>query len=95
MKKVVIQVFTMEDNQTYCAKCCKTINVINRMVDAFPEFVDQVDVQYKEDSPIEAENEYREFQRPVVVINNTIYSHGHVPIIKKLSREVINLLNQA
>jgi hypothetical protein len=95
VKNVEIKVFIMEANQNQCAKCCKTINVIDRMVDAFPEFRDRVNVQYTEDSPDETKNEYREFQRPVVVINNTIFSHGHVPIIKKLSREVISILNES
>ena len=94
VKKVVIQVFIIENDPNKCAKCCKTINVIDRMVDAFPEFGDKVDVQYTEDSLDENENEYSDFQRPVVVINDTIFSHGHVPIIKKLSREVLNILNE-
>lgn len=92
MKKVVIEVFVKENQGKECAKCCKTIIIIDRMVDAFPEFRDKVDVEYKEDSPDEKENEYRDLQRPVIVINNTIFSHGHVPIIKKMSREVISLL---
>ena len=95
MKKVDIQVFIVENDPNRCAKCCKTINIIDRMMDAFPEFGEQVEVKYFEDSPDESKNRYREFQRPVVIINNAIFSHGHVPIIKKLSREVINLLNQA
>jgi hypothetical protein len=95
VKNVEIKVFIIENDPNKCAKCCKTINVIDRMIDAFPEFGDRVDVQYTEDSPDESKNEYREFQRPVVVINNTIFSHGHVPIIKKMSREVISLLNQS
>ena len=94
VKKVVIQVFIIENDPNKCAKCCKTINVIDRMVKAFPEFGDQVEVQYTEDSPNEAENEYRDFQRPVVVINDTIFSYGHVPIIKKMSREVIGILKE-
>ncbi len=85
----------MENNQLQCAKCCKTISVIDRMVDAFPEFGDQVEVQYTEDSPNEAENKYRDFQRPVIFINDAIFSHGHVPIIKKLSREVIGILKES
>jgi hypothetical protein len=95
VKKVDIQVFIVENDPNKCAKCCKTINVIDRMLDAFPEFGDQVDVHYTEDSSDESENEYRDFHRPVVVINNTIFSHGHVPIIKKLSRAVISILNQS
>ena len=91
----MIQVFIMENNELQCAKCCKTINVIDRMVDAFPEFGDQVDIRFIEDSPNEAENEHRDFQRPVIVINGTIFSHGHVPIIKKLSREVIGILKES
>jgi len=95
MKKVEIQVFIIENDQKQCAKCCKTINVIDRMVEAFPEFGDQVNVQYIEDSPDENENKYRDFQRPVIVINDTIFSHGHVPIIKKLSREVVGILKES
>jgi len=95
VKKVEIQVFIVENDPNKCAKCCKTINVINRMMDAFPEFGDQVNVQYTEDSSGGSENIYSEFQRPVVVINNNIFSYGHIPIIKKLSREVISILNQS
>ena len=95
VKKVDIQVFIVENDPNRCAKCCKTINIIDRMLDAFPEFGEQVEVKYFEDSPDESKNQYREFQRPVVVINNTIFSHGHVPIIKKLSRQVISILNES
>ena len=95
VKKVDIQVFIVENDPNKCAKCCKTINVIDRMLDAFPEFRDQVDIHYIEDSSDDSENKYSEFLRPVVVINNTIFSYGHVPIIKKLSREVISILNQS
>jgi hypothetical protein len=93
MKKlVVIQVYITENDPTKCAKCCKTINVLDRMIDAFPEFGDKVDVQYFEDNNSKLEKPYRDLQRPVVVINDTIFSQGHVPIIKKLSREVIAIL---
>jgi hypothetical protein len=92
VKKVVIQVFISENDDSKCAKCCKTINVLDRMIKAFPEFGDNVDVQYTEDSANEIENSYRGLPRPIVIINDKIFSQGHVPIIKKLSREVIALL---
>ncbi len=88
----MIQVFITENDQTKCAKCCKTINVIDRMVDAFPEFTDRVNIQYTEDSLNESEKRYPDLPRPVVVINDSIFSQFHVPIIKKLSREVKGLL---
>ena len=65
---------------------------MNRMMETFPEFKDNVEIQITEDSIDESEIEYKDLNRPVVLINNTIFSHGHVPIIKKLSRDIMSII---
>ncbi|MFX1277336.1 MAG: hypothetical protein ACFFBP_12895 [Promethearchaeota archaeon] len=92
IKKVVIKVFINEDKLNECAKCNKTIQVINRMIEALPDFRDNIEIQYKYKSPEDLETDHANIERPAVIINDSIFSQGHVPIIKKLCKEVIELL---
>ena len=62
------------------------------MMEAFPEFKVNVEVQYIEDPLDASQIEYKDYQRPLVIVNDEIFSHGHVPIIKKLSREVMSII---
>ena len=92
IKKVVIKICINENEPNQCAKCNKTIQVVDRMIEALPDFKDNIELQYISNSAEELETEYGKFERPAVIINDSIFSQGHVPIIKKLCREVLELL---
>lgn len=82
-----------DEEQNLCAKCCKTRNVVERMLEAVPVIKEKIEVIYDNIASIQIIEKFGELDAPVVVINNSIYSEGHVPIIKKLSRAILDLLN--
>ena len=91
-EKIKVKVLISEDEKDFCAKCCKTIQVIKRMMEAIPEFEDNLIVTYKDINSKEITEEFGKLQSPVVLINNDIYSQGHVPIIKKLCYTLLQLV---
>ena len=92
IQKVDLQVFITENEKNECAKCCKTIRVIERMMEAFPNLKDKIELSYKSVNSNEVVDKYGDLTEPVVLINNSIFSEGHVPVIKKLSREILDIL---
>jgi len=92
-QKPILQIVLQEEDN-YCAKCCKTRQVIERMLEAVPNIKENVEINYIYLSPEKIEKGFRHLTLPVVLINEQVFSEGHVPIIKKLSRELLNLLAQ-
>lgn len=95
IEKVLVLILIKEDPENICAKCCKTIQVIDRMIEAIADFKDKVEIIYKDVASKEVIDKYGSLERPVVIINDNIFSEGHVPIIKKLSRELLKILNKS
>ena len=89
--KPILQVFLKEEDN-YCAKCCKTRQVIERMIDAVPEIRANIKLDYQYIAGDKVVNKFGVLTPPVVIINEEIFSEGHVPIIKKLSRELLELI---
>ena len=89
--KPKLQVLLKEEDN-YCAKCCKTRQVIERMFDELPEIKANVELDYENVYEVKMIKEYGDLIPPVVIINHNIFSEGHVPIIKKLSRELLKLI---
>ncbi len=92
IEKPVIQIL-VKDDENLCAKCCKTRNVITRMLEDVPKIKENIELIYEDITSDEVIEKYGVLIPPVIVINNSIYLEGHVPIIKKLGREILNLLN--
>ena len=90
LEKSVLQVVLNENENNFCAKCCKTKNVIDRMIEAFPDFKERLEIQYSDISSEKIFDKYGDLTAPVVILNDIIFSEGHVPIIKKLCRNIIN-----
>ena len=82
-----------DEEQNFCAKCCKTRNVVERMLEEVPVIKEKIEVIYDNIASIQIIEKFGELDAPVIIINNSIYSEGHVPIIKKLSRTILDLLN--
>ncbi|MFX1258029.1 MAG: thioredoxin family protein [Promethearchaeota archaeon] len=82
-----------DDEENYCAKCCKTKNVMETILEKVPIIKKNVKVIYDDITSDKIIEKYGLLTPPVIIINDLIYSEGHVPIIKKLGSEILNLLN--
>ena len=87
--KTKVEILIIEEEGDFCAKCCKTVNVIDKMMETIPELKKNVDVSYRDLKSNENLQKYGELTPPVIMINNVIFSEGHVPIIKKLARNLL------
>jgi len=83
-----------EDPENSCAKCCKTMLVIERMMDTVTIFKDKVEIIYKDVTSDEVIEKYGNLEPPVIFINDILFSQGHVPIIKKLGKKILEMLNE-
>jgi hypothetical protein len=90
INKPLLQVILKEE-ENYCAKCCKTQQVVERMLLEIPLLKEKVDVEYESITTKKNAEKYSNMIPPIVLINGTLFSEGHVPIIKKLSNELIKL----
>ena len=90
-----MHVLLKSEEENYCAKCCKTMNIVERLFASVPEFKDKIDVSYEDIYSPENIEKYGELTPPVITINNHVLTIGHVPIMKKLARELFNLIHPA
>ncbi|MHA1283323.1 MAG: thioredoxin family protein [Promethearchaeota archaeon] len=86
-----VKIVLKEDGENVCAKCCKTQMVIERMLEAIPELKKSFNFEYETLSEEEITKKYGGLIPPAIYINDELYIEGHVPIIKKLSRTLLNL----
>ncbi|MHA1293087.1 MAG: thioredoxin family protein [Promethearchaeota archaeon] len=91
IENIIVQVLIEKNKENQCAKCCKTIQVVERMMETISELKNNVIIAYKNISSEEIFEKYGELEVPVIIINDKIFSQGHVPIIKKLSRKLVEL----
>jgi hypothetical protein len=82
----------LKEEEDYCAKCCKTQQVIERMLNEIPLLKEEVNVDYENIASNENAEKFGGMTPPILLLNNAVFSEGHVPIIKKLSRELLNLI---
>ncbi|MFX1569053.1 MAG: hypothetical protein ACFFCV_11880 [Promethearchaeota archaeon] len=80
------------EEENYCAKCCKTRNIIERMFSSIPEFNDKIDVSYEDIYSPDNKKKYGDLLPPAIAINEQILTEGHVPIMKKLARDLFSLI---
>jgi glutaredoxin len=83
----------LKEEENYCAKCCKTRQVIERMIKEIPILKERINIKYENIELEENLKKYGNVTPPVVIINGIIFSEGQVPIIKKLSSELFKLVN--
>ncbi|MFX1589547.1 MAG: hypothetical protein ACFFC1_15445 [Promethearchaeota archaeon] len=86
--KTKVEILIIEE-ENFCAKCCKTVNVIDKMMETIPGLKDKVEILYSDLNSQENLKKYSELTPPVIMINDVIFSEGHVPIIKKLARTLL------
>jgi hypothetical protein len=92
--KILIQVLLKDEEENYCAKCCKTRNVVERLIEEVPTIRNKTRVIYENISSNEIIEKYGRLTPPVIIIDDKIYSEGHVPILKKLAISLIALLDK-
>ncbi len=95
MSKLVMHVLLKSEEENYCAKCCKTVNIIERMFASIPEFEKKIEVSYEDVYSSDTKKEYGELIPPTIIMEHQILMEGHVPIIKKLARDLFRLIEAA
>ena len=91
--KPVVHVLLNNEEYNYCAKCCKTRNVIEQMIRTLPDLNQKIEVSFEDIEASENIKKYGDLLAPAIVINRTLFSQGHVPIIKKLARELYSMMD--
>ncbi|MFX0077113.1 MAG: thioredoxin family protein [Candidatus Hermodarchaeota archaeon] len=94
LEEIVIQILIKEDPENSCAKCCKTMQVIERMMETTNIFKEKVEIIYMDATSKEVIEKFGELEAPAVFINGKLFTKGHVPIIKKLGKEILEMLNE-
>lgn len=84
MKKVSVQIILKGKEEDMCAKCHKTKQALEIMMKTFPDIRNKIELLYKDISSMEIIEKYGEINAPVVIIDDVVFSEGHVPIIKKV-----------
>ncbi|MFX1303621.1 MAG: hypothetical protein ACFE9X_09710 [Promethearchaeota archaeon] len=95
ISKLVMHVLLKGEEENYCAKCCKTVNIIERIFASIPEFKEKFDVSYEDVYSPDNIKIYGDLTPPVIIINEHILTEGHVPIMKKLARDLYKLIEPA
>jgi hypothetical protein len=62
------------------------------MMDTVTVFKDKVEIIYHDVKSIDTIAKYGNIEPPAIFINGMLFSQGHVPIIKKLGKEILSML---
>lgn len=68
------------------------MQVIDRMMDTVTVLKDKIEIIYKDVLSIDAIENYGNIEPPAIFINGVLFSQGHVPIIKKLGKELLEMM---
>ncbi len=63
------------------------------MLEEVPRIKERIEVIFEDIATQGVREKYGEITPPVIIMNDSIYLEGHVPVIKKLSREILDQLN--
>jgi hypothetical protein len=85
-------VLLKNEDENFCAKCCKTVNIIDRMFASIEEFKEKIEVSYEDIYSNDIKNKYGDLIPPAIIVENKILMEGHVPIMKKLARDLFKLI---
>ncbi|MFX1390832.1 MAG: thioredoxin family protein [Promethearchaeota archaeon] len=83
------------EEENFCAKCCKTRNIIERMWVSIPELKEKIEVNYEDIESTDIVKNRGIITPPAIIINDNILIEGHVPIMKKLARDLLQLIESA
>ncbi|MFX1374099.1 MAG: hypothetical protein ACFFCE_19790 [Promethearchaeota archaeon] len=83
------------EEENFCAKCCKTMNIIDRMFASIPELKEKIEVTYEDVYSSETIEKFGELTPPAIVVGDHLLTEGHVPILKKLASELFKIMEPA
>ncbi len=63
------------------------------MLEEVPRIKERIEVIFEDIATQGIKEKYGSLTPPVIIMNDSIYLEGHVPVIKKLSREILDQLN--
>ncbi len=87
-----MHVLLKSEEENYCAKCCKTMNIIDRMFSSIPEFEQKIEVSYEDVYLSDSIKKYGNLTPPAIIIDDQVLTEGHVPIMKKLARDLFKII---
>jgi hypothetical protein len=90
-----MHVLLKNEEENYCAKCCKTVNIIERMFASIPEFKEKIEVSYEDVNSSDTKKKFGVLIPPAILFQDQILTEGHVPIIKKLAYDLFRLMKPA
>ncbi len=65
-----MHVLLKDEEENYCAKCCKTVNIIDRMFASIPEFKEKIEVSYEDIYSNDTKNKYGDLIPPTILIED-------------------------
>ncbi|MFX0155927.1 MAG: thioredoxin family protein [Candidatus Hodarchaeota archaeon] len=83
------------EEENYCAKCCKTMNIIDRIFASIEQFKEKIDVSYEDVYSADSIEKYGKLTPPAIIVDDRVLIEGHVPIMKKLARDLLMLIEPA
>lgn len=83
------------EDENYCAKCCKTVNILDRMFASIGELKEKIEVSYEDIYSDDTKKKYGELTPPTIIIEDEILVEGHVPIMKKLARDLFRVIESS
>ena len=92
MSKLAVKVFLKGNKNNWCPKCFKTKELIEKMIQEFPEFKDKIEIMFNDALSRKTVDSYGELNPPVIFINEKIFSEDQVPNIKKLKQSILEAL---
>ena len=87
-----MHVLLKTEEENYCAKCCKTMNIIERIFSSIPEFKEKFEVSYEDIFSTDNVKKYGELTPPAITIDDRVLTEGHVPIMKKLAKDLFKII---
>ena len=91
-ENITIQILVSEDPENTCSKCCRTLKVVERLVNTVPDFKDKIELIEEKITSEKIVEKFGELQPPAILLNDFLFSQGHVPVIKKLGRKILELI---
>jgi hypothetical protein len=95
MVKLVLHVLLKSEEENYCAKCCKTVNIIERMFESIADFKEKIEVSYEDVYSDDSIKKYGELTPPTIIMEDHFLTEGHVPIMKKLARDLFSAIENS
>ncbi|MBY8986060.1 MAG: hypothetical protein KGD65_13375 [Candidatus Lokiarchaeota archaeon] len=84
-----------EEEENYCAKCCKTVKIIEHMFASIPNFQEKIELSYEDVYSNETKKKYGDLLPPAIIFEDHVLTEGHVPIMKKLARDLFRVIEPA